>query len=211
MLQFPKTVQKLPILLTSVLSSALDPDSYAIVHETDGLEEVADLAIIVDESLKEDLLPNVSARLSLRPDGLTVAIVDRTADFEQAAETLVNARFGFHGRSAFAPDLVLVNEFAKQDLLQALVKKSLALSHRLDQSDPPADNIGREPALHEAAGRQIQRRLGQGTKLITESSQGSVFDAQQRTKQLLTQKINEAVLVIGGTSSLDDCVDFVLE
>lgn len=45
--------------------------------------------------------------------------MDRTADVQAAARAITNARFSFGGTSPYAPDLVLVNEFVKQDFFEA--------------------------------------------------------------------------------------------
>lgn len=48
-----------------------------------------------------------------------VAVVDGSADIDAAAKAITAARFSFGGRSPYAPDLVLVNEFAKKDFFEA--------------------------------------------------------------------------------------------
>ena len=53
----------------------------------------------------------------------TIAVVDRTADIQQAAQALCTARFSFKGKSPYAPDLVLVNEWVMQAFLQACVRE----------------------------------------------------------------------------------------
>lgn len=52
----------------------------------------------------------------------TVAIVDRTAKINEAAQALVEARFALGGRSVYAPDLVLVNEFAMKPFVEAVIQ-----------------------------------------------------------------------------------------
>ena len=53
------------------------------------------------------------------PQTKVVAIVERDADIEVAARTLVAARTGLSGKSPYAPDLVLVNEWVKKAFLEA--------------------------------------------------------------------------------------------
>lgn len=48
-----------------------------------------------------------------------MAIVDRSADIEAAAQAITTARFSFGGYSPYAPDLVLVNEFVKKEFFEA--------------------------------------------------------------------------------------------
>lgn len=82
---------------------------------------VLESAVLVDQtssatptSLTNQLFSSSATR--------TVAIVDRTADIQLAAKAITNARFSFGGTSPYAPDLVLVNEFVKQDFFEACSK-----------------------------------------------------------------------------------------
>ena len=54
-----------------------------------------------------------------------MAIVERSADINTAAKTIATARLAFRGHSAYAPDLILVNEFVANDFLRCL-KQALA-------------------------------------------------------------------------------------
>ena len=65
-------------------------------------------------SLANQLLSSTTTR--------AVAIVDRTADIQAAAKAITNARFSFGGTSPYAPDLVLVNEYVKQEFFEACSK-----------------------------------------------------------------------------------------
>lgn len=77
---------------------------------------------VSQEGTKDDV-QSVKVLSSL---GATVlAIVDRTANLEEAAEALLTARFSFNGTSPYALDVVLVNEFVKKDFLNAVIRKSI--------------------------------------------------------------------------------------
>lgn len=54
----------------------------------------------------------------------TVAIVDRTAKIAEAAQALVAARFALGGRSTYAPDVVLVNEFVMKPFVEAVIQQA---------------------------------------------------------------------------------------
>ena len=56
---------------------------------------------------------------------LRVAIVERSCDAAAAAPACVVARFGFSGTSAYAPDVVLVNEFCVEAFGSAAVQAAL--------------------------------------------------------------------------------------
>ena len=53
-----------------------------------------------------------------------IAVVDRSTNIAEAAEALVKARFSFGGKSPYAPDLVLVNEFRVKEFSNALLQQS---------------------------------------------------------------------------------------
>jgi acyl-CoA reductase-like NAD-dependent aldehyde dehydrogenase len=48
--------------------------------------------------------------------------VDRTADIDHAAKAIVTARFKFQGASPYSPDLVIVNEFVKDEFFATCSK-----------------------------------------------------------------------------------------
>jgi acyl-CoA reductase-like NAD-dependent aldehyde dehydrogenase len=49
------------------------------------------------------------------------AIVDRSANVDDAARDIACLKFSRHGRSSFAPDIVYVNEFVANEFLSRLV------------------------------------------------------------------------------------------
>ncbi|CAH0054432.1 unnamed protein product [Clonostachys solani] len=63
-----------------------------------------------------------SAALRLTPS-YTVAIVDRTADLSLAAQALCAARFSFKGKSPYAPDVVIVNEWVLEPFIRACIRE----------------------------------------------------------------------------------------
>lgn len=89
-----------------------------------------------DEDQKYSILGSLA-------DRKVVAVVDRTADIEQAALALVDARFGFNGRSAYAPDLVLVNEYVQKAFLEALARHAISYA-----ADGVGDGITTSPTGH---------------------------------------------------------------
>ena len=65
-----------------------------------------------------------------------MAIVDRTANIEDAAWAIVSARFSRAGTSSYAPDVVLINEFVIEEfigLLSKIVRPSKAKSNEDSQ------------------------------------------------------------------------------
>lgn len=60
--------------------------------------------------------------LPSKPQLRSVAIVDRTANVDQAASAIVSAHLAYRGASPHAPDLILVNEWVKKKFVDACVR-----------------------------------------------------------------------------------------
>ncbi|KAL4749107.1 hypothetical protein BDW72DRAFT_205045 [Aspergillus terricola var. indicus] len=205
-LELTKNTMALPPLLRQVLSDALDADTFAIAEErpsTAFLEGVLVLAQTDIRSLPQSLQSPVNAK--------TVAVVDRTADLRSAAESLVTVRFAFGGRSTYAPDIVLVQEFAMKAFVEALI-------HHSSRYLAGPDGDSREQAV--AASNP--RRPGPGSsvldaaykdpssRVLVAGSGWGVVEVHDRQSALLQrkEKVAEKVLILHPVSSLDDAIDF---
>lgn len=103
---------------------------------------------------------------------LVVAIVDRTADLETAARILIDARMRFGGNSTYAPDVILVNEFAKQDFLKAAVRHSIQYM---------AEKNGNQKRLSGGDSKAGSGRTDQSSiKTITSGANSSILDILDR-------------------------------
>ncbi|KKY21022.1 putative aldehyde dehydrogenase [Diplodia seriata] len=131
--QLETTLQSLPPVLRQILTAALDPDVFALVPTRPPPSFFAApptvVSVLQNGGGGEETTPTggaPSSSLILSPaSSLAVAVVERNADLGAAAKALVTARFGFGGRSPYAPDVVLVNEFAKEAFLNAVVQESI--------------------------------------------------------------------------------------
>lgn len=103
-------------VLKKILSEALDDDTFYISNTT--VQEPT--AFVVDQTSAESQ-PTLN-QLSSNASSRTIAIVDRAADVELAAKTIINARFSFQGNSAYSPDLVIVNDFVKARFTEACIQ-----------------------------------------------------------------------------------------
>ena len=103
-------------VLKKILSEALDDDTFYISNTT--VQEAT--AFVVDQTSAESQ-PTLN-QLSSNASSRTIAIVDRAADVELAAKTIINARFSFQGNSAYSPDLVIVNDFVKARFTEACIQ-----------------------------------------------------------------------------------------
>ena len=79
-------------------------------------KSLLEAAVLVDQT---GATAPSSCRILSSSGGRAIAVVDRTADIEAAAKSITTARFSFGGSSPYAPDLVLVNEFVKQEFFEA--------------------------------------------------------------------------------------------
>lgn len=175
--QFEDSLRSLPTLLKKVLKSALDSDTFDIaeqqVSESSFLYGCLQVVQAYDPKTpanQNQLVSNVSA--------ITAAVVDRTADLDQAAEAILNARFAFQGRSPYAPDIVLVNEFVKKDFLQALVRHSISLGEGVSLEDKSlGKQRSKESGLKDVVA-DLQRNGD--VRVITQESSRAIVDIRQR-------------------------------
>jgi aldehyde dehydrogenase (NAD+) len=122
-LQFENSLRALPNLLQRTLSSCFDADIFAIASSTPTDSTFLGSCVRVNqEGSKEDSKSLYVLSPSQAP---SIGIVDRSANLEEAAEALLTARFSFNGKSPYAPDVVLVNEFVKKEFLNAVIRKSI--------------------------------------------------------------------------------------
>lgn len=108
-----------------------------------------------------------------------IAVVDRTANLQEAAEALVNARFSFGGRSPYAPDIVLVNEFVKKNFLEAVVRQSIGFLTgqsgvvAREKPSPKARTKGGQGFLDD-----VQKEGN--ARIVTSGSNGTILDVEKR-------------------------------
>lgn len=114
--QLPQTTMALPALLRQILPDALDHDTFAITAQRPD-SSFMDKTLLVAQTGS-----NVPNALVSPTTSRTVAIVDRTANITEAAQALVAARFALSGRSPYAPDVVLVNEFVIKPFVEAVIQ-----------------------------------------------------------------------------------------
>jgi hypothetical protein len=134
--------------------------------------------------------------------------VDRTADVKLAARELVAARFAFGGSSPYAPDLVLVNEFVKQEFLQAVGEETRRLCEGKQQqgywSEKKAKGSGK-------ASEKIEKFKKSDSKVevVLEEAGAVVLDLHARRPEMLETKTDALVLAVHAVKSLDDAIDFI--
>jgi hypothetical protein len=161
------------VLIKKLLESSLDRSTIAFVPTPATDEDLGPQHMRLHQ---DDHLP-----------GKVVAVVDRTANINHAAEALVAARFSFGGRSPYAPDIVLVNEYIKEPFLIALVQASV--SFRSSASALQGDE--RRPEKDHQEGRE-------GLRVVSSLGRGKIVEADRlysyhssQTRRLLLIKMGK--------------------
>jgi aldehyde dehydrogenase (NAD+) len=174
----------LPSLLRKLFSEAIEADTFVILSSAPSSDTLSACLQVLHETHVN--IPTYSQLVS--PTGKVVAVVDRTADLASAAEQLVAARFAFGGTSPYAPDLVLVNEFAKRDFLEHAQKP---VSRVLD------------------AFRSLQDSKSWKTKVITQGDNGAVVELSNLCT--LPPKVTQPLFCISAITSLEHAISLVDE
>lgn len=112
--------------LLPTLFASLDAEIYALINgkltETEGKQ----VSLVVDQEGQISLPHCLPSKPQLR----SVAVVDRTANVDQAASAIVSAHLAYRGASPHAPDLVLVNEWVKKKFVDACIRLAPDSSRR---------------------------------------------------------------------------------
>ncbi|KAM7201472.1 hypothetical protein V8F33_003296 [Rhypophila sp. PSN 637] len=113
------------IQLWTILTRSLDSNIFCFEDDIEEDFSKSDLesafVLVVDQRSRNSSESSISASHSLvsLSDAPALAIVDRTADTKEAVRLIARASLIFGGTSPYAPDLVLVNEFVKDQVLDA--------------------------------------------------------------------------------------------
>ncbi|OQE26082.1 hypothetical protein PENFLA_c007G07422 [Penicillium flavigenum] len=181
-IELPISTQALPVLIKKLLESSLDRST---------------IAFVPTPATDEDLGPQ---HMRIHQDnhlpGKVVAVVDRTANINHAAEALVAARFSFGGRSPYAPDIVLVNEYIKEPFLIALVQASVSF--------PPSASAIQGDERRAEKDHQEERR---GIRVVSSLGRGKIVEADRLDPKALPDKPSDAQLLVHTVRSLDHAID----
>ncbi|KAJ6127567.1 hypothetical protein N7523_003179 [Penicillium sp. IBT 18751x] len=193
-LELPQTTMALPALLRQILPDALDHDTFAITANRPD-SSFMNRTLLVSQTGSDGQSGLIS------PVARTVAIVDRTANVVEAAQALVAARFVMGGRSPYAPDLVLVNEFAMKPFVEAVIQQASKYLAGENGEARQSSTSSRRSTLMDS----IQK--DRNARVLVSGSQWGVVEVQDRNSPLLRKKIDEKVLMVHAVTSLDDAID----
>lgn len=218
--QLSETLSQVDSVLRQALTNALDVNTfYASKTTTD--QSILDDAILVDQtsSAPSSTLTN---KLLSSSQSRCVAIVDRSANVDDAARAITAARFSFGGTSPYAPDLVLVNEFVKKDFFEACSRYATS-SFAKDSSAKRAGvdrNGDVQKAIKDAEDRKQVSSFGSNDfKLVDIMDKwvfpnhlevvdifANVFFFLYRSSPIMDLKITGRYLPIATCSSLTDAI-----
>ncbi|KAK0937098.1 hypothetical protein LTR29_011307 [Friedmanniomyces endolithicus] len=198
-------LRAVPSLLRRILPTALDPDTFAIASSPIEGQPFLDLAIHVNQKDSERW-PQAN-QFASPVHCRTLAVVDRTGNVTLAAKELVAARFGFGGSSPYAPDVVFVNEFARQSFLQAVVAECV----KSGSSASTEKETKSKSMVSSRIDERIEglKSLDSGLRIVVQESNFAVVEVTSRKTSLLIQKGTAPVLVVHAIRSLDDVIDLV--
>ncbi|KAF2728097.1 ALDH-like protein [Polyplosphaeria fusca] len=192
------SLKALPSLLRTILPEALDFDILLILTSTPAETSLRNCVSVLQDADIDS--PTCSQLVSKKAN--VIAVVDRTADLAAAAEQLVIARFAFGGRSPYAPDLILVNEWSKVEFLELVLRHAV----RFLASSTEANNGSIDESL-----QRLQKSKRWKMSTITKGDKGAVVELiNTSTKHLsLPAKMSEPILCISAITSLDHAVDLI--
>ncbi|KAI9732765.1 MAG: hypothetical protein M1834_003703 [Cirrosporium novae-zelandiae] len=200
--ELPSTTQSLPALLRRILPSALDNDTF-LITTTSSAPSPLPSCILVHQPATPPTSQQAIQYVTPSPLPPVLAIVDRTANLSIAAKALVTARFGFNGKSSYAPDVVLVDEGVRGGFVDAVVREAGRLLAEKRGGGGKASRTRRD----EEEGKTLEEARRSG-RVVVEGGNGIVIEIDERDSAILHRKINSPLLLIHTITSLDDAITF---
>ena len=198
-------MRAVPNLLRRLLPNALPTDTFTIASSPINDKELLSKAFIINQNGSDVRWPKINQLLSL-PESPVVAVVDRTANLQSAAKELVSARFAFGGASPYAPDVVLVNEFAKKGFLQAVMSECVNLSSGIELNCA----IGKsQKSSRVSESLKLLQKTHEDVRVIVQERSFAVADLPTRSEGLPKAKNTDPVLIVRSIRSLDDAIDLL--
>jgi len=190
-LELPSTLTQVYSVVSKILPTALDAHVFAIASTKPSASFLSKCTLL-DQTDDEGAGAKV------------VAIVDRTANISQAASAVGLSRTSFKGKSSYAPDIVLVNEFVADDFILHLVQA--VTSPMLGGKDVTSPNpVKARLDSHSSVMKELEGN--EGCKVVMSGANGSIVEIRDREKEPLGRKIDGRVIIVFRVTSLDDAID----
>ncbi|KAJ9156074.1 putative Aldehyde dehydrogenase [Pleurostoma richardsiae] len=187
--ELPQNLRALDSFLRSSLT-VLDNDAFALLASKITDAGFLSKCLIVDQTAPAR---DLARTLAQSDQELCIAVVDRTADVAQAVDDICLARFAFGGRSPYAPDLVVVNEWIRDEFVAACLQR---MTHE----------VASGTFNNETATRQQQQPNGSANgqeRVLFDTSHVSLIDVNRNAK---ISKTTGCRLAITSTTGLIDAV-----
>ncbi|KJR86270.1 aldehyde dehydrogenase PutA [Sporothrix schenckii 1099-18] len=221
----PQTLLQTPRLVLQTLAAALDVDIFWA--STTATAAPTDAALghrhvrVLQASASTSTAATIRAPTALPPvvshTSRVVAIVERDADIAAAATALVRARLSFGGRAPYAPDVVLVSEWAKTDFLAAAAQAAAQFTAEggtaAGETKTETTKATRAKAAKATNGSQrgdsflARLQHDAAARIIAQGANGTVASIEDRASAALDAKIGEPLLAVVAVTSVDDAID----
>lgn len=145
------------------------------------------------------------------PGSRVIAVVDRTADLALAAEQLVTARFAFGGSSPYAPDIVLVNEFAKKEFVEHVLKHSIRFLANSGDIANGSSKVQDQKKTSSTAStlKSLKDSKSWRFNTITQGDAGAIVELSDLST--LPPKSNQPVFTLSAITSLEHAISLIDE
>lgn len=203
--ELPQTLRQTETVLRQILTKALDQDSFAVVDSDPFDNDFKSAHVVTLNAVPAENAKSTSQDIKT-PLARTAAIVDRSADITSAAKDIVRARFAFSGKSYYAPDIILVNEFCIKEFCSALAQNTLSYLTN-DMNGTTSKSSSKSPESSHQLTKQIKD--SEDATIVASGPRGTIALVHSRKNPLLTTKINEPILVVHSITSMDDAIDFL--
>lgn len=168
--QAEQSLLRTPPLVLDLIIQALDDDIFETTTNPINEPDLDHPHIRVLQNGSESA--HLSHHLVSESEARVVAVVERDANLDVAARELVRSRFALRGRSPYAPDVVLVNEWVKKEFLEAVVRHTVRFVSEGGKKSPPRTAPGQ--SLSELV------RTEKGVNVLSWSSAGAVVEVEDR-------------------------------
>ncbi|KUI56751.1 Aldehyde dehydrogenase, dimeric NADP-preferring [Cytospora mali] len=198
-LELPDNVRRVDVVLRAHLTEALDGDTFHVSKSVTDRSILED-AVVVDQNSTVTSRISSPSHLTSPTNARCVAVVDRSANVDEAAKAITVARFSFGGQSPYAPDLVLVNEFVKTNFFEACSRyATLAFAKESSVKNVSVgENDDVQKVIKDAESKKHVSSFG--------SNDFKLVDILDKSSPIMNMKVTGRYLPIATCSSLTDAI-----
>ncbi|KAK5203729.1 hypothetical protein LTR99_003391 [Exophiala xenobiotica] len=167
--ELPPTLTQVSGLLRKILPSALDADVFMISSTRPSETFLSKFHVLAQTD--GDQATGSRSQLSAK----VVAVVDRSANVSEAASVVGTSRVSFNGRSAYAPDIVLVNEFVADDYLFHLVQ---TITSPMSTTSPTASQARSKTQPDTQSPTMKELENTEGLRIVMSGANGSIVEVR---------------------------------